>query len=62
MSPYGTLKDLYKNIKLLGFIAGYTMQQITAHDPVNIKAAEGMGKLHDRLRASGYSDHNLERE
>lgn len=54
------LKDLYKNIKLFGFIAGYTTQQITEHDPVNIKAAERMGKLHDRLRASGYSGHNLE--
>lgn len=54
------LKELYKNIKLFGFIAGYTTQQITAHDPVNIKAAERMGKLHDRLRASGYSGHNLE--
>jgi len=54
------LKDLYKQIKLFGFIAGYTTQQITAQDPVNIKAAERMGKLHDRLRASGYSGHNLE--
>jgi hypothetical protein len=54
------LKDLYKHIKLFGFIAGYTTQQITAQDPVNIKAAERMGKLHDRLRASGYSGHNLE--
>jgi len=55
-----TLKDLYKHIKLFGFIAGYTTQQITAQDPVNIKAAERMGKLHDRLRASGYEGHNLE--
>ena len=47
------LKDLYKHIKLFGFIAGYATQQITAQDPVNIKAAERMGKLHDRLRASG---------
>jgi hypothetical protein len=54
------LKDLYKHIKLFGFIAGYTTQKITAQDPVNIKAAERMGKLHDRLRASGYSGHNLE--
>jgi hypothetical protein len=54
------LKDLYKHIKLFGFIAGYTTQQITAQDPVNIKAAERMGKLHDRLRASGYAGHDLE--
>jgi len=54
------LKDLYKHIKLFGFIAGYATQQIAAQDPVNIKAAERMGKLHDRLRASGYSGHDLE--
>ncbi|MHB8844710.1 MAG: class I SAM-dependent DNA methyltransferase [Nitrospirota bacterium] len=54
------LKDLYKHIKLFGFVAGYTTQRIEAQDPVNIKAAERMGKLHDRLRASGYSGHNLE--
>jgi hypothetical protein len=54
------LKDLYKYIKLFGFIAGYTTQQITAQDPVNLKAAEQMGKLHDRLRAAGYEGHALE--
>lgn len=54
------LKDLYRHIKLLGFIAGYTAQRIVAQDPVNIKAAERMGKLHDRLRESGYKGHDLE--
>lgn len=54
------LKDLYRYIKLFGFIAGYSTQRIAAQDPVNIKAAERMGKLHDRLRASGYSGHVLE--
>lgn len=55
-----SLKDLYKHIKLFGFIAGYTTQRITAQDPVNIKAAERMGKLHDRLRSAGYDGHVLE--
>lgn len=54
------LKELYRHIKLFGFIAGYTTQRIDAHDPVNIKAAERMGKLHDRLRANGYTGHQLE--
>jgi hypothetical protein len=54
------LKDLYKHIKLLGFISGYTTQRIEAQDPVNIKAAERMGKLHDRLRSAGYEGHVLE--
>ena len=54
------LKDLHKNIKLFGFVAGYKAQEIKAQDPVNIKAAERMGKLHDALKASGYTDHPLE--
>lgn len=54
------LKDLYRHIRLFGFIAGYAPQRITAQDPVNIKAAERMGNLHDRLRASGYEGHDLE--
>lgn len=54
------LKDLYRNIRLFGFIAGYTTQRITAQDPVNIKAAERMGRLHDRLRSAGYRGHALE--
>ncbi|HSW62596.1 MAG TPA: DNA methyltransferase [Dissulfurispiraceae bacterium] len=54
------LRDLYKHIKLFGFISGYTTQKIESHDPVNIKAAERMGKLHGRLRANGYTGHQLE--
>lgn len=54
------LKDLHKNVKLFGFIAGYKVQDIRAQDPVNIKAAERMGKLHDALKASGYDGHALE--
>ena len=54
------LKDLHKNVKLFGFIAGYKVQDIRAQNPVNIKAAERMGKLHDALKASGYDGHALE--
>ncbi|MEI6901422.1 MAG: type IIL restriction-modification enzyme MmeI, partial [Bacteroidota bacterium] len=54
------LEDLYKNIKEFGFIAGYHKQSFREEDPVNIKAAELMGKLHDRLKAVGYEGHPLE--
>ena len=54
------LKDLHKHIKLFGFIAGYKALEIKPQDPVNIKAAERMGKLHDALKVSGYIDHPLE--
>lgn len=54
------LKDLHKHIKRFGFIAGYAPQEIKPQDPVNIKAAEQMGRLHDLLKATGYTGHDLE--
>lgn len=54
------IKDLYKNVKHFGFIAGYQKQIYKPEDPVNIAAAELMGKLHDMLKAVGYTGHQLE--
>jgi hypothetical protein len=54
------LKDLHKHVKLFGVLLGYKVQTIRPEDPVNIKAAERMGRLHDALKASGYSGHALE--
>ena len=54
------LEHLHKHVKLFGLLAGYKVQVIQAEDPVNIKAAERMGRLHDTLKASGYSGHALE--
>ena len=48
------LRDLHKHIKRFGFIAGYRAQTIKPQDPVNIRAAEQMGRLHDALKAGGY--------
>lgn len=55
-----SLKNLVDNIELFGFIAGYEKRTFKEEDPVNIEAAELMGKLHDRLKAIGYEGHNLE--
>ena len=54
------LKDLHKHIRLFGYLAGYKALQIKPQDPVNIKAAQRMGRLHDALKASGYNGHPLE--
>jgi hypothetical protein len=54
------LADLYKNVRLFGFIAGYQTQPIKPQDPINIKAAERMGRLHDQLKAVGYEGRPLE--
>lgn len=57
---YFELKDLYKNVELFGFIAGYQKRIYRESDPVNIEAAELMGKLHDKLKEIGYEGHELE--
>jgi hypothetical protein len=54
------LHDLVQYIEHFGFIAGYQKHTFKEQDPVNIKAAELMGDLHDRLKAIGYTGHPLE--
>lgn len=54
------LNELVKHIHLFGFIAGYQKNTYKEQDPANIKAAELMGKLHDRLKDIGYTGHPLE--
>jgi hypothetical protein len=54
------LKDLHRQARRFGFIAGYSTQEIKEQDPVNVKAAERMGSLHDQLKASGFEGHPLE--
>lgn len=54
------LKELHNNVHLFGFIAGYQTHEIQEQDPVNIYAAERMGKLHDLMKESGYGGHPLE--
>jgi type I restriction-modification system DNA methylase subunit len=54
------LKDLHKNVRLFGFIAGYQTHKIQEQDPVNIRAALQMGRLHDRMKDTGYTGHTLE--
>lgn len=54
------LKDFVTNVQHFGFIAGYQKKIFNEQDPANIKAAELMGKLHDRLEEIGYDGHPLE--
>jgi hypothetical protein len=54
------LADLVNNVQHFGFIAGYQKRVFKEQDPVNIQAAELMGKLHDKLKSVGYVDHPLE--
>lgn len=54
------LEDLPKNIDKFGFILGRKTRIFKDQDPVNIRAAELIGHLHDTLEASGYTGHKLE--
>ena len=54
------LFDFVNHVHLFGFIAGYQKRTYKEQDPVNIEAAELMGKLHDKLKAIGYDGHHLE--
>src|SRR5208337_245769 len=55
------LTDLHQWIHAFAFIPGYTQHRFEAQDPINIRAVEIMGRLHDALGAGGYSGHRLER-
>ncbi|MFZ4728011.1 MAG: class I SAM-dependent DNA methyltransferase, partial [Pseudanabaena sp.] len=54
------LQDFVNHVHLFGFMAGYEKRVYKDEDPVNIKAAELMGELHDRLKEIGYTGHDLE--
>ncbi len=55
------LAELHKNVDKLAFIPGYKQHSLAPEDPINIKAVQIMGDLHDALEAGGYAGHELER-
>ncbi len=54
------LKDLVNNVQYFDAMAGYQKHTYKEEDPVNIRAAELMGRLHDKLKDVGYEGHPLE--
>jgi len=55
------LRDLRKFVTLFGFMIGADERgEIREQDPVNRKAAEKMARLHDAMKAVGYTGHPLE--
>ena len=55
------LKELPKRLHEFAFIAGYKQHRVTEEAPINIKAVEILGNLHDALAEGGYKGHDLER-
>nr|WP_211217450.1 class I SAM-dependent DNA methyltransferase [Segetibacter koreensis] len=54
------LAQLVDHVHLFGFIVGYQKRTYKEQYPVNIEAAELMGRLHDKLKEIGYEGHALE--
>lgn len=53
------LEALPANIHHLQFLAGYKTREYKDEDPINIEAAEKLGKLYDALKDNGYDEHSL---
>ncbi|TGM88282.1 DNA methyltransferase [Leptospira bouyouniensis] len=51
--------DLLDHLQRFNFLLGYEQREYKDEDPVNIKAAELMGKLHDELERNGFKEHPL---
>jgi len=54
------LSQLLDNLQVFEELAGYQKRTYHEEDPVNIAAAELMGKLHDQLKEVGYTGTALE--
>ena len=55
------LAELPAHVESFGFILGVQRRTFRDQDPVNIEAAELVGRLHDMLAAAGYRGRDLER-
>lgn len=55
------LSELPSHVEAFAFILGVQKRTFKDQDPVNIKASEIMGELHDALKSSGYIGDDLER-
>ena len=52
---------LHEHIRNFGFLSGYATRPVDPEDPINIRAVEILGHLHDELQSAGYTGHKLER-
>lgn len=55
-----SLDDLSKHVKLFGFLINQDSHRTHEENPVNIKAAEAMARLHNQLFDDNYRGHDLE--
>ncbi|MBI5486781.1 MAG: class I SAM-dependent DNA methyltransferase [Deltaproteobacteria bacterium] len=55
------LRDFPREVRRFAFMVGQSVPAQQPESPVNLKAAQLMGRLHDALAANGYTGHPLER-
>ncbi len=55
------VENLHHWVQKFAFIPGYKQHTLDVEDPINIRAVELLGELHDVLKDGGYSGHDLER-
>ena len=55
------LADFHNHTHAFAFIPGYKQHRFEDQDPINLKAVQILGDLHDALEAGGYKGHELER-
>ncbi len=56
-----SLDEFHRCVDNFAFIPGYKQHKLDVEDPVNIRAVELLGELHDALKDGGYRGHDLER-
>lgn len=54
------LADLPRQVERFGFLIGKQLRHQRESDPVNVKAAQQMSRLHNLLEDSGYTGHPLQ--
>ena len=54
------LEDFHDHVQKFGFMIGVERREFKDQDPVNIKASELVGHLHDALKESGFEGRDLE--
>jgi hypothetical protein len=55
-----SLAELPERLDLFGFISGYTTRRYGALEPVDTKASETLGQLHDLLERDGFTGRSLD--
>jgi len=54
------LSEFQHHVEHFGFVIGLQKRSFREQDPVNIHAAETLGRLHDTLKGAGYSGDDLQ--